>query len=61
MAEMTEREALEVLGRKIGCFELPIYDCLLRSCRGCDYHVTGDDLIRAMKVAAGALRERVNV
>ena len=60
MAEMTEREALEVLELRIGCETVPDDECQNRSCWGCDYHVTGDAMIEAMKVAAGVLRERVS-
>ena len=61
MTEMTEREALEVLEKTIGCETLPYDKCLTRNCLACDYGVTSDELAEAIKVAAGILRRREEV
>ena len=60
MTEMTEREALEILEKKITCDKSSDFECLLRSCRSCDYDVRRNKLTKAIKVAACALNERVN-
>ena len=58
MAEMTEREALETLEKRVRCYETPLEKCKT-GCVGCDYRV-GEELNDAIKVAAEVLRERVS-